>query len=316
MGAMFDCDAADAGLRSLADSARGPLCVLRGGGDLATGVAWRLTRAGWAVIVLELPEPLTVRRSVALSTAVTDGEVSVQQMRGVLASTPAKAVELARELRGPSGGAGAAVLVAPDLAALRTALDGAGAVSPSSPEGASARLDVVVDARLAKRNIDTSMDDADLVVGLGPGFTAGVDCHAVVETMRGHSLGRVIWSGSAQANTATPAMIAGRAVERVLRAPGDGVVNWDVEIGDSVSAGQRLGTVAGAAVRAGFDGVIRGAIRAGMVVSAGVKIGDLDPRCDRSACWEISDKSLAVAGGVLEAVLAHRSGVAHRVGPG
>ena len=265
---------------------RGPLCVLRGGGDLATGVAWRLTRVGWPVLVLELPEPLTVRRTVALSTAVTDGEVSVQGMRGVLAASPEEAVAAL-------GRGDVAVLVAPELAAL-----------------APVRAEVVVDARLAKRNIDSSVGDADLVVGLGPGFAAGTDCHAVVETMRGHHLGRVIWSGSALPDTGVPAELAGRSADRVLRAPVAGVVAWDVTIGDVVTEGRRLGTVAGAAVAAPFDGVVRGAIRSGTRVPASLKIGDVDPRCDPSACWEISDKSLAVGGGVLEAILAWRSDLA------
>ena len=260
--------------------------MLRGGGDLATGVAWRLNRAGWPVVVLELPEPLTVRRTVALSTAVTDGEITVQGMRGVLADTAEEATQVAR--RGD-----VVVLVAPELAGL-----------------APLRPDVVVDARLAKRNIDTSISDADVVIGLGPGFTAGTDCHAVVETMRGHRLGRVIWSGSAQPDTGQPAELGGRSADRVLRAPAAGQVAWQASIGDVVTEGQPLGSVAGEPVTAPFDGVMRGAIRSGTTVAAGLKIGDVDPRCDPSACWEISDKSLSVGGGVLEAVLARRGGVA------
>ncbi len=271
-----------------ADSAspESPLCVLRGGGDLATGVAWRLTRAGWPIVVLELPEPLTIRRTVALSTAVTEGEVSVEGMRGVLVASPTDAVTVV-------GRGDVAVLVAPELAALEPV-----------------RPDVVVDARLAKHNIDTSIADAELVVALGPGFTAGLDCDAVVETMRGHRLGRVIWSGSAQPDTGTPAELGGRSADRVLRAPVAGPVSWQVAIGDVVSEGQELGKVGRVAVRAPFDGVVRGAIRDGMRVRAGLKIADVDPRGDRSACWEISDKALAVGGGVLEAVLARRCGLA------
>jgi xanthine dehydrogenase accessory factor len=260
--------------------------VLRGGGDLATGVAWRLTRAGWPVVVLELPEPLTIRRTVALSTAVTDGEISVQGMRGVLAQTAEEAITVV-------GRGDVAVLVAPELSGL-------GALG----------LDVVVDARLAKRNIDTSIGDAEVVIGLGPGFAAGTDCHAVVETMRGHRLGRVIWSGSALPDTGTPAELGGRSVDRVLRAPAAGEVLWHVGIGDRVTEGQMLGEVASTAVSAPFDAVLRGAIRSGTTVQEGLKIGDVDPRCDPSACWEISDKSLSVGGGVLEAVLARRSGLA------
>ena len=270
------------GADPVADRARvgtGPLCVLRGGGDLATGVAWRLTRAGWPVVVLELPEPLTVRRTVALSTAVTDGETSVQGMRGVLVASAQEAVAAA-------GQGDVAVLVAPEL----------GALDPLRP-------DVVVDARLAKRNIDTSIGDAKLVIGLGPGFTAKVDCHAVVETMRGPRLGRVIWSGRAQPDTGTPAELGGRSADRVLRAPAAGRVEWRVSIGEVVAERQPLGTVGGRAIEAPFDGVLRGAIRQGTAVHEGLKIGDVDPRSDPAACWQISDKALAVGNGVLRAAV-------------
>ena len=257
--------------------------MLRGGGDLATGVAWHLTRQGWPVVVLELPEPLTVRRTVAMSTAVTEDEITVQGIRGVLVGSPEQALATAGE-------GDVAVLVAPDLVPL-------GSLRPA----------IVVDARLAKRNIDTSIDDAEVVVALGPGFTAGIDCHAVVETMRGPNLGRVIWSGRAQPDTGTPAELGGRSADRVVRAPADGRVEWRVAIGDVVTGGQPLGEVGDATVRAPFDGVVRGAIRNGMRVHAGLKIGDVDPRGDPSACWQISDKALAVGGGVLEAVLARRA---------
>ena len=253
--------------------------MLRGGGDLATGVAWQLTTEGWPVVVLELPEPLTVRRTVALSTAVTEGEISVQGMRGVRVESPEEAVAVAEQ-------GDVAVLVAPELAALEPV-----------------RPDVVVDARLAKRNLDTSINDAKLVIGLGPGFRAKFDCHAVVETMRGAELGQVIWSGRAQPDTGTPAELGGRSADRVLRAPAEGRVSWRVEIGELVVAGQLLGTVGSQAVEAPFDGVLRGAIRPGMTVPLGLKIGDVDPRGDPSACREISNKALEVGEGVLEAVV-------------
>jgi len=251
------------------------VCLIRGGGDLATGVAWRLTRAGFAVVVTELAAPLTVRRTVAMSSAVTRGVVDVEGMIGRLAQTPAEAVSVAR-------GGDVAVLVSPGLADV----------------GAS----VVVDARLAKRNIDTSIEDAALVVGLGPGFTAGEDCDAVVETMRGARLGRVLWDGSALPNTGTPGRIGGRDVERVLRAPAAGEVSWTVEIGDRVREADRLGDVGETEVLALFDGVVRGLIAPGSEVPVGCKIGDVDPRPD--ARWDqISDKALAVGGGVVEAVM-------------
>ncbi len=241
-------------------------CVVRGGGDLATGVAWRLTRAGAAVVVTELPEPLTVRRTVALSTAVTDGAVDIEGMIGRLAATAEDAAHIARQ--GFADGAG-----------------------------------VVVDARLAKRNIDTSIDDAPLVIGLGPGFTAGVDCHAVVETMRGPHLGRVLWHGSARPDTGTPGIVGGRGAERVVRAPVEGVVRWRRAIADVVDENDVLGTVGDTPVHAPFAGLIRGLILDGREVTSGLKIGDVDPRVDPSACHEISDKALAIGGGVVEAML-------------
>jgi xanthine dehydrogenase accessory factor len=252
------------------------MCLLRGGGDLATGVAWRLTRAGWPVVVCELAAPLTVRRTVAVSSAVLDGMVDVEGMRAVRARDAEEAVELA------------ATGVVPVL------------VSPELP---SIDVDVVVDARLAKRNIDTSINDAALVVGLGPGFTAGVDCHGVVETMRGARLGRLLWSGSAAPNTGTPGVVGGRGVERVLRAPADGTVVWGVSIGDAVEDGQRLGIVDGASINAPFAGVVRGLISDRVGLTTGLKIGDVDPRSDPSAYNEISDKALTIGGGVVEAVL-------------
>lgn len=248
--------------------------LVRGAGDLATGVAWRLKRAGFGVIMCELEHPLTVRRSVAFSTAVGEGSVTVEGIRAVRAAT-AEAAALARSGVVP-------VVVSPGL--------------PSLP------ADVVVDARLAKRVLDTTIRDAALVVALGPGFEAGRDCHAVVETMRGPRLGRVYWQGRAAPNTGTPGVIGGRGAERVLRAPAAGRIRWRVSIGDVVAAGAVLGTVGDGRVRAPFAGVVRGLIADGTPIAEGLKIGDVDPRAGTD--WrEISDKALAVAGGVLEAVL-------------
>lgn len=258
------------------------LCLIRGGGDLATGVAWRLTRAGVAVVVTELAAPLTVRRTVALSSAVTEGSVEIEGMRGELVATALEAVRLARSGAEQSVG----VVVSEGL--------------PELPFGST--VDVVVDARLAKRNIDTTIDDAALVIGLGPGFTAGVDCHAVVETMRGPKLGRVLWSGSAQPDTGTPGIVEGRGAERVIRAPRDGTVQWVKAIGDRIDEHELLGWVDGVPVSAPFSGVVRGLILERSAVRTGLKIGDIDPRSD-APCDEISDKALAIGGGVVEAVL-------------
>jgi xanthine dehydrogenase accessory factor len=181
-------------------------------------------------------------------------------------------------------------------------------VDPEGHSIAQARPAVVVDAILAKRNTGTAKEMAPLVVGLGPGFTAGDDVHAVVETNRGPDLGRVTWRGAALPNTGTPAAILGWAEARVLRAPAGGVLSACRQIGDVVSEGDVVATVAGEPVRASFHGVLRGLARDGLHVQPGLKIGDVDPRLDPTLCLRVSDKSLAIAGGVLEAILTHVSG--------
>jgi xanthine dehydrogenase accessory factor len=260
------------------------LIIVRGGGDLGTGVIYRLHRSGFPVIALELDHPLVVRRRVALATAVLEGEIVIEDLRARLVETAAEAQKVAGEGIVP-------VLVASELEPVIAKL--------SQPVCA------VVDARIAKRNIDTNIDQAPLVIGLGPGFTASVDCHAVIETKRGHTLGRVIWQGAALPNTGSPGVIAGRGSERVLRAPVDGVVSWQNEIGAAVEPGQLLGRVQGIPVLASFSGVIRGLIAPGTDVQQGMKIGDVDARADKYACFTISDKALAIGGGVLEALLSH-----------
>jgi len=228
------------------------------------------------VVVCELAEPLTVRRTVAVSSAVRDGSIEVEGMRAELASSAEDAAARAR--LGVVG-----VVVSPGLPAL----------------GA----DVIVDARVAKRNIDPSGTGGERGIGVGPGFTAGADCHAVVETQRGHHLGRVLWDGAAAADTGTPGIVEGKGRERVLRAGAVGTVAWNTAIGDLVSEGEVLGSVGGMVLAAPFDGLVRGLIAEGIEVIPGTKVGDIDPRLDPSACLEISDKALSVGGGVVEAVL-------------
>lgn len=254
------------------------LVVVRGGGDLASGVAFRLHVAGFPVIVLELEKPLAIRRTVAFASAVADGEITIEGVEAVRVDAPGDAVAIAE-----SGTI--AVMVGQEIPELD--------VAPA----------VVVDARMAKRNLDTSIDQAPLVVALGPGFTAGADCHAVVETMRGHRLGRVIWEGSAAPDTGVPGTVGGASSRRIVRAPMAGPVAWNVAIGDLVEEGQTVGRVGTADVVAPLEGVVRGLITPGFSVDVGMKIGDIDPRADRTACFEISDKSRLVGGGVLEAVL-------------
>ena len=260
------------------------LIVVRGGGDLGTGVICRLHRAGFPVLVLELARPLVVRRRVALATAVLEGSIQIEDLEGRRAESVAEAQAMLAREEIP-------VLVSPHFDSIAAQLD-------SAPHA-------VIDARLAKRNIDTRMDQAPLVIGLGPGFVAGVDCHVVIETMRGHSLGRVIWQGGALPNSGTPGIVAGKGAERVLRAPTDGITVWQVDIGDRVQEGQELGSVGDSPLVTPFAGVVRGLIAPGTSVRKGLKIGDIDARADREACFTISDKALAIGGGVLEAMLTH-----------
>lgn len=261
------------------------LVLIRGAGDLATGVAARLHRSGFPVVMTELPQPLVVRRTVAFAEAVYDGEVQVEGIR-------ARRVSSAAEVRQALVGHVIPVLVDPD-AECRAAL---------APE-------VIVDAIMAKQNTGTTIADAPLVIALGPGFTAGVDCHVVIETNRGHRLGRPIHRGAAEPDTGCPGEVSGKTAERVLRAPSGGVVTSRAAIGERVVEDQVVAVVGEQAVRAGTAGVLRGMVRDGTVVQAGVKIGDVDPRASVSHCFEISEKALAIAGGVLEAILAARWGV-------
>ena len=256
------------------------LVVIRGAGDIASGIALRLYRAGMQVVMCDLAVPTSIRRTVCFSEAIRLGEVRVEDVRGVLCDD----VEAARAV--VAAGA-VAVLVDPDATCVP-------ALVP----------DALVDAVLAKRNLGTTRDMAPVVIGVGPGFTAQQDCDAAVETMRGHYLGRVYYEGSPIPNTAVPGLIGGYAGERVMRAPADGVFEPCVEIGAQVKAGDVCATVAGEPMRATIDGVVRGLLQAGVPVRVGMKSGDVDPRCRPEYIESSSDKALAVGGGVLEALLA------------
>ncbi len=258
------------------------LILLRGGGDLASGVAHRLHRAGFQVLITELPQPLCVRRRVSFAEAVYAGQITVE---GVTARRVADAPE------------GLSVLERGEVPVLADA-DGMTLRELRPP--------VVVEARLAKMKLDTRITDAPLVIALGPGFVAGQDCHAVVETNRGHNLGRVYWQGSAEQDTGQPEPMRGFAVQRVLRAPGEGVFRARLEIGDFVKAGGTVAMVDDQSITAQFEGVVRGLLHDGLRVTAGLKVGDIDPRGVREHCFTISDKARAVGGGVLEAILAGR----------
>ena len=255
------------------------LVWIKGGGDLATGVAHRLHRAGLHVVITELPQPLVVRRAVAFASAVCAGRIVLEGVEARLAADQAEAQGLLAQRIVP-------VLVDPRGAIIR-----------------NLHPDVTVDARMAKRNLDTARNEASVVIGLGPGFVAGEDVHAVIETARGHDLGRVILHGGATPDTHIPGLVQGYGPERLLRAPCVGVFHGHRRIGDLVQSGEIIADVDGRPVIASLSGVVRGLLTDGLPVQQGLKIGDIDPRGLVEQCFTISDKARAVGGGVLEAVL-------------
>lgn len=256
--------------------------LVKGAGDLASGIALRLHRSGFSVIMTETAVPTTVRRTVAFSPAVYQGACRVEDVEGVLCTTWKEAEE---------------ALISRRIAVM---------VDETATVRESFKPDVLVDAILAKRNLGTGIDDAPTVIGVGPGFTAGVDCHCVVETKRGHYLGRCIWEGSAIPNTGVPGMIGGYAMERLIKATGDGEFRGCVFIGDQVKKGDLVGYAGKTPVYALIDGVVRGLLQDGVPVTIGMKSGDIDPRCEVSHCYTVSDKASAIGGGVLEGILRHR----------
>lgn len=256
--------------------------LIKGSGDLASGIALRLHRAGFRILMTDIAVPTTVRRTVAFSPAVYQGRMQVEDVTGVLCDS----VKVA-ETEIQKGNI--AIMVD----------EKAECIHEFQP-------DVVVDAILAKRNLGTKITDAPFVVGVGPGFTAGEDCHCVVETKRGHYLGRCIWKGSAIPNTGIPGLIGGYGLERLIKAPVDGIFKGDVKIGAEVKKGDVVGHVNGVPVLAQIDGVVRGLLQDGVEVTAGMKSGDVDPRCDVAHCFTVSDKASSIGGGVLEAILNHR----------
>lgn len=257
------------------------LILIRGGGDLASGVALRLHRSGFQVLISELPEPLAVRRAVSFSEAVYEGRWQVEEVTAARAESEAQVIAAFEQGQIP-------VIVDPDLANLPTF---------------NLKLSTVIDARLLKRPPEPLAIATPLLIGLGPGFLAGENCQAVIETQRGHSLGRVYWRGAANPDSGLPEGEPGR----VLRASADGTLIGYAQIGDHLEPGDIIAEVGGQKLTAPFPGVLRGLIRPGLVVSKNLKIGDLDKRDKREYCFLVSDKALAIGGGVLEAILTHRT---------
>ena len=260
------------------------LIIVRGGGDLATGTIYKLRKIGFPVLILEVENPSAIRRNVACCEAVYQGSQTVEDMTCYLANSLEQAKALLRVGK-------LAVLVVPT-----------GETIPKLQPLA------VVDAILAKKNLGTNRNMAPITVALGPGFTACEDVDAVIETKRGHNLGRVLWTGSAAPNTGIPGMIGGFGKERVIHCPAKGIVRNVKHITGTVSKGvvialveTECGTVP---VEATLDGILRGLIRDGYPVNAGFKMADIDPRAEEyNNCFTISDKARCIAGGVLEAIL-------------
>jgi xanthine dehydrogenase accessory factor len=247
---------------------------------MATGVAHRLAQSHFRICMIELPKPLAVRREVSFCEAVYDGEKEVEGVRAKLISKSEGIFSAWKEGKLP-------LLVDPDGKETRAFL----------------KPDVVIDAILAKKNVGTRINDAPLVIGLGPGFMAGKDVHIVVETNRGHNLGKIILKGTAEPDTGVPGDIGGFSTERVLRSMKKGVFHSECSIGDRVSKGAVVAVADDFPVIAQISGTLRGLIRDGVEVKRGMKVGDIDPRGKREHCFTISDKARAIGGGVLEAIL-------------
>ena len=260
------------------------LIIVRGGGDLATGTIYKLYKCGFPVLILEVEKPSAIRRNVAFSEAVYEGTQTVEDVTCYLADSLADAETLLAE--------GKLTMLA----------------DPKGDAITRLRPLAVVDAILAKKNLGTHRNMAPITVALGPGFTAGVDVDAVVETKRGHHLGRVLWSGTAAPNTGVPGIIGGYGKERVIHCPARGILRNVRKITDTVQKGEVIALVetenGAVPVEATLDGILRGLIRDGYPVTAGFKIADIDPRSEELGnCFTISDKARCIAGGVLEAIL-------------
>lgn len=255
--------------------------LIKGAGELASGVAHRLSRSHFKVCMTEIAHPQAIRREVSFCEAAYDGEKEVEGVVAKLVSSLKEVRQVWQEGKIP-------LIVDPE-AKIRNAL----------------KPDILVDAIMAKKNLGTRITDAPLVIGLGPGFQVGRDVHLIIETNRGHNLGRVLVKGEAEPNTGIPGEIGGVLAERVLRSPKAGWFWATKKIGDYVQAGDIVAHVDDAPVKAWLGGVIRGLLRDGTEVHKGMKAGDIDPRGTKEHCYMISDKSRAIAGGVIEAILSH-----------
>ncbi len=258
------------------------LIIIRGAGELASGVAFRLHKVGLKVIMTELEKPLAVRRFVSFSEAVYESQWTIEGITAKLVKDPTDTLKILQVM---SKGV-IPVLIDPQGESI-------GALHPT----------VVIDARMLKQNVELIPQRVNLIIGLGPGFIAGKNCHVAIETNRGHTLGRVYWEGAPMADTGIPDVMGTQREKRVLRAPRDGIFYPKVNITDHVESGKLVAQVDDQPIHAPFAGVVRGILREGTSVTQNLKVGDIDPRDDARYCTLVSDKAMAIGGAVLEAIL-------------
>nr|WP_041220044.1 selenium-dependent molybdenum cofactor biosynthesis protein YqeB [Desulfitobacterium dichloroeliminans] len=277
--------------RNVADS---PIVLIRGAGEQASGVGWALHKAGFRVVMTEIAQPLMVRWPVCFGTAILEGSWEVEGIQGIHLDSPLECPRVWQQGKIP-------ILVDPDLKHL--------------PQ---IRPDVLVDAIMAKRNLGTTIDWAPLTIGMGPGFCAGKDVHKVLETMRGHNLGRLLNSGYGEPNTGIPEAVMGYTKERVLYAPVAGIFEAKRRIGEEVRAGDILGLIhqgeQATPVQGNLSGVVRGLLRSGTTIvmdessDVRIKVGDIDPRFIEEYCWTVSDKARTLGTSVLLGIIEWMNG--------
>lgn len=253
--------------------------VVRGGGDIASGIIQKLHRSGFKVLILELKTPMVIRRRVSFAQAIFDGETTVEEIKAVKASTIDEIKNIWDREQVP-------IIIDEECSILK-----------------KINVDILIDSTLAKRNLGMEKSLAPITIAVGPGFEAGRDVDIVIESNRGHDLGKLIFNGFAQANTGEPGNISGFTTERVIKAPCEGKIKSVLDIGDTVKKGQIIAQIGTVPVVSKIEGVIRGLIMNNTYVMEGLKIGDVDPRGIKEYCFTISEKARAIGGGVLEAIL-------------
>lgn len=256
------------------------LVIIRGGGDLASGVAARLYNSGFKILILEIQEPSCIRREVSFSNAIYTKTMKIENINAILANSLEQAQKIIQN---------------DNIAVM---------IDEKASICKSIKAKILVDAILAKKNLNTSKDMAQIVIAIGPGFQAGVDCDCVIESKRGHDLARVIYEGFAAKNTNIPGEIAGFSKQRVIHSPTSGIIKHIAKIGDLVIKNQNIAQINDTFIKASIDGVLRGLIHEGFHVSKNLKIADIDPRLsEQKNCFSISDKARSIGGGVLEGIL-------------